>query len=153
MPDEQPLSIWASTSPTDVDAHIDKRGRGAGFVVEVGTSLLLGAVVGVVSAFSALHTVAGLWVGVAATTLAVLALSLLLADAWSSSAAPIAAGLGWMLCVGYFAAGRPEGDVVVPGSAQGYAFLLLGLVAFAPGIRLGMSRQRPAATPEGLSGR
>lgn len=130
----------------------DKRAD-LGFVVEVGTSLLLGALVGVVTAFSALHTVGGLWVGVAATTLAVLALALLLADAWASSAAPIAAGAGWLLCVGYFAAGRPEGDVVVPGSAQGYAFLLLGLLGFAPGIRLGMRRQRPSATPEGSSGR
>lgn len=115
--------------------------------------MLLGALVGAVSAFSSLHTVGGLWVGVAATTLAVLALSVFLADAWSSSAAPIAAGLGWLLCVGYFAAGRPEGDVVVPGSAQGYAFLLLGLLGFVPGIRLGMRRQRPSATPGASSGR
>lgn len=152
MPDDPPLSIWASPSPTDVDARIDKRGR-PGFVVEVGTSLLLGALVGLVSAFSSLHTVGGLWVGVAATTLAGLALSFLLADAWSSSAAPIAAGTGWLLCVGYFAAGRPEGDVVVPGSAQGYAFLLLGLLGFVPGIRRGLSRQRTAATPGATSGR
>lgn len=137
----------------DEPSPADRGGWGPLRLAEVGTSAVLGGVVGVVSAFSALHTVRGVWVGVAATTLAAVVLSVALAQACASRAAPLAAGTGWMLCVGYFAAGRPEGDVVVPGSAQGYTFLLLGLLGFAPGVLLGMRRQRPPTTPRADSGR
>ena len=137
----------------DDPSHIHARGGGGRFAVELTSSVLLGALTGLISAFQALHTLRGLWIGVAATTLAAVALGIAVAEAWASASAPLAVGVGWLLCVGYFAAGRPEGDVVVPGSLQGYAFLFLGLAAFAPGVRLGVRRQRRSATPEADSGR
>lgn len=150
LPDLPP-DLPSRSAPPDVEVPI--RAGGWRLVLEFATSLLLGAGIGLVSSFQALHTVHGLWVGVLATTVAAVALGVALAEAWSSVSAPLVAMVGWLLCVGYFAAGRPEGDVVVPGSVQGYSFLFLGLLGFAPGVRIGLSRQQRAASPERLSGR
>ena len=42
--------------------------------------------------------------------------------------------LAWLATTMYFATTRPEGDLVVTGSAYGLAFLLLGTVSGAVGI-------------------
>ena len=42
--------------------------------------------------------------------------------------------LAWLLTTMYFASTRPEGDLVVTGTAYGLAFLLLGTVSGAVGI-------------------
>lgn len=110
---------------------------------------LLGVVVGVVSAFQALRTVHGIWVGVGFAVIAAAALSFGLARATRASGAPVAATVGWMAAVLYLSTGRPEGDVVVPGSGQGYAFLLLGVLALALGIRAGArARERFTSEPQ-----
>lgn len=114
----------------------------AGLVGESVTCAVLGAVVGTLSAFEALRLVGGVWVGVLLGVLVAAALSFGLAHALRGPAGPIAATGGWVLAVVYLASGRPEGDVVVPGSGQGYAFLLLGVAAMALGIREGTRVQR-----------
>lgn len=136
-----------------MDAQVHTGGAALRVALELISSALLGAGLGLVSAFQSLQTVHGLWVGVAGSTLAAVALGIALAEGWSSVSAPLSAGVGWLLVVGYFAAGRPEGDVVVPGSAQGYAFLLLGLLGFAPGMWAALRRQRSSTTPGAVSGR
>lgn len=56
---------------------------------------------------------------------AVLALAM---AATSSRSGPALAAVGWFLAVLVLSAARPEGDVVVDGTATGYGYLLLGSV-------------------------
>jgi hypothetical protein len=51
-----------------------------------------------------------------------------------SSAAGAAPALAWLGTTMYFATLRPEGDLIVTGSAYGLAFLLLGTLSGAVGI-------------------
>lgn len=62
-------------------------------------------------------------------------------------------GLVWFCVVATFQARRPEGDLVVPGSLTGYAFLLLGSICAAvpigttPGRRRAERADGPTARP------
>jgi hypothetical protein len=103
---------------------------------------VLGAVVGSLSAFEALWTFNGAWVGVAGAVLAAIALTVGLARAFGGPAGPLAATGGWFFSVVYLGGGRPEGDVVVPGTAQGLTFLLLGVLGCVLGIRDGAKQQQ-----------
>jgi hypothetical protein len=121
----------------------------AGLVAEAGVSAVLGVVVGAVAAFQALRTVNGIWVGVLVGVLAAACLSFGLARWWRSPLAPGGATLGWFFTVFYLASGRAEGDVVVPGSARGYSFVFIPVLALALGIRHGAVLQRRYTSGDG----
>ncbi len=59
----------------------------------------------------------------------------------------------WVLIVLALASSRSEGDVVVPDSFRGLAFLLLGTLAAAAPLGLNLDRRRPTATPGAVDGR
>ncbi len=49
--------------------------------------------------------------------------------------------LGWLAMAVYIGAGRGEGDVVIPNSGNGVAFLLVGTLSAAVGIARSVPRQ------------
>ena len=66
----------------------------------------------------------------------------------------VAAGAGWVVTVLLLASPRPEGDLVVPGSAGGYVWLFGGTLLAAgclalPYGRLPRPSVQPSATPGG----
>ncbi len=72
--------------------------------------------------------------GVVATVLTIGPYAHAVGRALRSSPAAAVPALGWFFTTMYFAAKRPEGDLIVTGSASGLAFLLLGTVSAAVGI-------------------
>ena len=114
----------------------------AGLVAESVAAALIGAVVGGLCTFEALWRVHGLWAGVILAGVAATAVSAGLGHLLRGAAAPVAASVGWVVMAGYFSGGRPEGDVVVPGTGQGYAFLGAGIVGLGLGIWHGSRRGR-----------
>ena len=114
----------------------------AGLIVESVVAALTGAVVGAVCTFEALWRVHGLWAGVVFGTVLATMLSAALGHLCRGAAVPAAAAAGWVVVTAYFSTGRPEGDVVIPGTAQGYAFLGLGLLGLGIGIWHGSRRGR-----------
>ena len=96
--------------------------------------VLAGGLSGLLGSFAHGATVARLPVGLAAA----LGLSLACFVAVGAAArrrAPVAvAGVSWVLVVLVLSLPRPEGDLVVPGTALGYAWLLLGLLAAAAAV-------------------
>lgn len=73
----------------------------------------------------------------------------LLAGARTGAAA---AAAGWLLPVLLFSAPRPEGDLVVPGTAAGYAWLLGGTVVAALAVARPYG-SLPASSAQGTDGR
>ena len=66
----------------------------------------------------------------------------------------VAAGAGWVVTVLLLASPRPEGDLVVPGSAGGYVWLFGGTLLAAGCLALPYGRLpppgvQPSATPGG----
>jgi hypothetical protein len=55
--------------------------------------------------------------------------------------------LGWVPTVLGLAASRPEGDLLVPATATGYLFLILGLLAPLVGTVFGRARRGMTALP------
>lgn len=109
--------------------------------------LVVGAVVGMLIAIvTAFFVPAGEGVaslGVAATVLLLGPYAHVLGRALRSSGAAALPCVTWLVVTMLLASTRPEGDLVVTGSAEGLAFLLLGTVSGAVGIgtvRSGIAR-------------
>lgn len=117
---------------------------------------LVGAELGIFGAFASGWTAAGLWAGAGVAAAADLLAGLLLAWAGPGRVPVTAAVVGWFAPVLVLSSGRAKGDVVVQGNARGWAFLLLGALAFVPGGVWGARRGRgagpatevPSATPD-----
>ncbi|HWL35430.1 MAG TPA: DUF6113 family protein [Frankiaceae bacterium] len=110
-------------------------------LVVVGT--FLGVLIAVVTAFH-VPTGTGLAsLGVALTALLLGPYAHLLGVTLRSSGAAALPCVAWLVTTMLLASTRPEGDLVVTGSAEGLAFLLVGTVSAAVGIgtvRSGIAR-------------
>jgi hypothetical protein len=73
-------------------------------------------------------------VGVVATVLLIGPYAHVLGRALRSSVAATLPAVAWLVTTMVLASSRPEGDLVVTGSTEGVAFLLLGTVSSAVGI-------------------
>ncbi len=110
----------------------------------------LGVVLGVVSSFLSLAHVrlfgVRLPIGPLVAVVANLTVGLLGSRGTGTRAGAVLPGLGWLGAILPFAMFRPEGDLVIDGSAPALAFLLLGSLAWA--VAAGLGPGRPAgATP------
>jgi hypothetical protein len=98
--------------------------RALGYLV----ALVAGAAAGLLGSFTFAYTRAqlpvGLLVGLCLCLAVFVAAGLLLR---SRGAAAVAVA-GWLLMVGLLSMQRPEGDLVVPATALGYSWLLVGTV-------------------------
>jgi N-acetyl-1-D-myo-inositol-2-amino-2-deoxy-alpha-D-glucopyranoside deacetylase len=123
-----------------------------------GTALVAGAAAGVLGSFVHPATAWGVPVGLLcalALSAAVLVAAGLAVGSRSGAAATAA---GWLLPVLLFSSPRPEGDLVVPGDALGYAWLFGGIVVaglavawpYRPYVR---SDVRPASSAQAGDGR
>lgn len=110
-------------------------------LVVVGT--FLGVLIAVVTAFHVPTGYGVASVGVAATALLLGPYAHLLGVTLRSSGIAALPCVAWLVTTMLLAGTRPEGDLVVTGSAEGLAFLLLGTVSAAVGIgtvRAGIAR-------------
>jgi hypothetical protein len=97
-------------------------------------SVVVGGLLAMVGAFFVPTRYGVLSLGDAAALLTVGPYARAVGRAARSTAVGAAAALAWLLTTFYFAATRPEGDLVVTGSGYGIAYLLLGTVSGAVGI-------------------
>lgn len=116
-------------------------------------SLLVGTTAGLLGSFvhplRAVGVPAGLLCGLALTVSAVATGGLLV----GARTGAVAAAVGWVLPVLVLSARRPEGDLVVPGTALGYLWLLGGTaVAGATVAWPYASGERPSSA-EGVADR
>jgi Family of unknown function (DUF6113) len=125
-------------------------------IVAVTAVCLLSAVLGVVGAFlspSVPHVLGiPIPVGVLIAVVGNIAVGLLGARGTGSRAAPVLSALIWVLIALFLGSSRPEGDLVVTGSWQGVAFLLLGTAAAALAIGIPPRRRRRVLETPGVPG-
>jgi hypothetical protein len=118
-------------------------------------AVLAGAVAGLLGSFVHALEPAGLPLGLLVAGALSAAVFVTCGLALGRSGA-VAAGGGWLLVVLLLASQRPEGDLVVPGSTEGYVWLLGGmLVAGACTVpRYGApERRRPPPSADDEDGR
>jgi hypothetical protein len=112
----------------------------------------LGAAAGVLGSFVHALRVAGLPIGLLCG-LALTATVLVAAGlATGSRAGAGAAALGWFVPVLLLSAPRPEGDLVVSGSALGYLWLVGGTVVAGAALAWPYGRARRSAAPSAPPG-
>jgi hypothetical protein len=97
-------------------------------------SVVVGGLLALVTAFYVPQRVGWFSFGVAATVLTIGPYAHAVGRAFRSSRAAALPALAWLLVTMYLATMRAEGDLVVTGTAEGLAFLLLGTVSAAFGI-------------------
>jgi hypothetical protein len=114
----------------------------------------LGVLIAVVTAFQVPTGTGLLSLGVALTALLIGPYAHLLGVSMRSSAAAALPCVSWLVTTMLLAGKRPEGDLVVTGSAEGLAFLLVGTVSAAVGIgtvRAGIARSDRRAAARAVS--
>ena len=131
--------------------------------VGTGERILLAAAITAVGLLSAVLAVVGAYlspsvphvlgvpvpVGVLVAIVGNVAVGVFGARGTGSRGAPVVSAVVWVLLALFLGSVRPEGDLVVTGSWQGVAFLLLGTAAAAAGIGIRPARPSPlAATAE-----
>ena len=116
-----------------------------------------GVVLAVVGAFFVPTSYGALSLGDALALLTVGPFCHAIGRAARSTAVGTIPGVTWLLATMLLASRKPEGDLIVTGSAFGMAFLLLGTVSAAVGIgtiRAGVERDvRPNGSSEAGNGR
>lgn len=95
---------------------------------------VVGALLALVAAFYVPTRVAFVSLGDVAALATVGPYARLVGRATRSTAVGAIPPVAWLFTTMYFASTRPEGDLIVTGSAYGLAFLLLGTVSGAVGI-------------------
>lgn len=116
-------------------------------------ALLLGAAAGVLGSFVHPMQVVGVPVGLLcglALTAAAVATGGLLAGARTGA---VAAAVGWVLPVLVLSTRRPEGDLVVPGTAAGYLWLLGGTLVAGATVAWPYTTGRRASSAGGVADR
>jgi Family of unknown function (DUF6113) len=107
-------------------------------------ALVGGAAAGVLGCFTFAYTDASLPVGLLVALCLCLAVFVTAGLALRSRGAAAFAAAGWLVTVGFLSMERPEGDLVVPATTLGYAWLLVGtLVA---GLSLALPYRALSAT-------
>lgn len=107
--------------------------RRVGLVLATLALTVAGAGVGVVGAFLQGRSVeiggVGLPVGILLALCATVAVFVLAGAAVGNRLGVVGPGIGWVVAVLMLATRRPEGDLVLPATATGYAYLLGGAIA------------------------
>lgn len=147
-----------ATSPGDAARAASDPARGVVLGLALFVLFVLGVLTGLLGSFLVPARVLG--VQALGTVTAVVALP---AMAWLGGwltgrrAGAVLPVVGWLVPVIYFAVGRPEGDVIIPGSAAGLAFIAVGAIVgssasvLAPPPRLPVTRPVPRPEPGGPS--
>jgi N-acetyl-1-D-myo-inositol-2-amino-2-deoxy-alpha-D-glucopyranoside deacetylase len=99
-------------------------------------ALAAGVTVGVLGSFVHPLTWHGLPYGLLLGLVLTGALMVAAGLATSSRSAPLLAAAGWLVVVVTLSSPRSEGDLVVPGTALGYAWLLAGTFVVVLGVML-----------------
>lgn len=108
-------------------------------------AFVLGALVSVGSVMVHRRAIDGVPTGLILVVVTTLMLARALRDRGDGRLASTYA-FGWLVVLGYFLLGRPEGDYVIASDLRGYGLLVTGLVMVVVAIvSLGAPRRRPLA--------
>jgi hypothetical protein len=99
-------------------------------------ALVAGAAAGLIGSFKFSYARGDLPVGLAVTLAMSFAVFVSAGLVARSRGAALSAAAGWLVVVGVLSMQRPEGDLVVPATGPGYAWLLGGTVVAGLGIAL-----------------
>jgi Family of unknown function (DUF6113) len=89
-------------------------------------ALVAGVAAGVLGCFTFAYTDASLPIGLVVALCLCLAVFVTAGLAMRSRGAAALAAAGWFVTVGFMSMQRPEGDLIVPATTLGYAWLLVG---------------------------
>jgi Family of unknown function (DUF6113) len=118
-------------------------------------ALVAGAAAGLLGSFTFAYTNASIPVGLLVALSLSLAVFVTAGLVLRSRGAAAVGIVGWLVTVGLLSLERPEGDLVVPASTLGYAWLLVGTVVAGLSLAVpyaalsadGNGRARPADAP------
>jgi len=116
-------------------------------LIELALALVVGAAAGLLGSYAQQYVAgSGRWpVGVLLALVLTAAAAAAVRTGRSARWGCMAAALGWFAVVTVAASQRREGDLIVPGDAKGWAFLLGGALVLGVAIALPAPRTAPAA--------